>query len=152
MKKCGLCGITKPHSHMQRQSISKKTGYGGYVTNRCKKCAAQLSKKWKEKHPIRARQSERNAILKKQFGITLIEYEALKLKQENKCAICGQLETQLVYGKPRSLAVDHCHITRQIRGLLCFACNTSLGKFNHNPDLLLKAVNYLKGITNAVNF
>lgn len=45
-----------------------------------------------------------------------------------ECTICG------VFGK--SLAVDHCHKTGKIRGVLCFDCNLGLGKFKDDPDLL----------------
>lgn len=34
---------------------------------------------------------------------------------------------------------------RCIRGLLCSRCNVGLGNFRDRPDLLLKAVEYLRG-------
>lgn len=75
------------------------------------------------------------------FGITIEQYEALLEKQNNKCGICKTDITQLTEG--RRLAVDHCHSTGQIRGLLCMRCNTALGKFNDNVDLLVNAIAYL---------
>jgi hypothetical protein len=42
------------------------------------------------------------------------------------------------------LAVDHCHTTGKIRGLLCSKCNPALGAFNDNIEILNSAIKYLK--------
>lgn len=57
--------------------------------------------------------------------------------QGGVCAICG--------GKDKNfrLAVDHCHQTGKIRGLLCSACNKAIGGFKDSPMLLIKAMRYL---------
>jgi hypothetical protein len=43
----------------------------------------------------------------------------------------------------KELAIDHCHKTGKIRGLLCKNCNQGLGQFKDNIDLLLSAAKYL---------
>jgi hypothetical protein len=43
------------------------------------------------------------------------------------------------------LSVDHCHNTGKIRGILCTKCNTGLGSFKDNIELLMNAIKYLKG-------
>jgi hypothetical protein len=66
-------------------------------------------------------------------------------EQDNKCKICGCEEKRRSASEkiaPR-LCIDHCHKTGVIRGLLCHDCNTGLGKFKDNIELLFKAVNYL---------
>jgi hypothetical protein len=78
--------------------------------------------------------------LKKTYGITLDDYNTLFAKQEGKCTICNTHQSQL----QKSLAVDHCHTTKQVRGLLCMTCNTALGKFKDDINLLQNAINYLK--------
>ena len=65
-------------------------------------------------------------------------YNAMWLAQDGKCAICRQVCI-------KALAVDHCHKTGKIRGLLCMRCNTALGMFKDDPALLLKAIEYLSG-------
>ena len=40
---------------------------------------------------------------------------------------------------------DHNHGTDEFRGFLCDSCNTSLGKFRDDPDLLARAIKYLGG-------
>ena len=61
------------------------------------------------------------------------------LQQQNSaCAICAE---KCISGK--RLAVDHCHETGKVRQLLCRRCNQSMGKFNDDPVLLQKVVDYL---------
>ena len=92
----------------------------------------------------------RNIELKKNFGITLEQYNEMLDSQGGVCAICGNVETTVNHNtkKVQNLSVDHCHTTGKVRGLLCNLCNTGLGKFRENPDFLAKAISYIlnKGI------
>ncbi len=54
----------------------------------------------------------------------------------DKCMICGN--------HVRHLVIDHDHETSLMRGLLCMKHNAGLGHFNHDPELLKKAANYLE--------
>jgi hypothetical protein len=71
------------------------------------------------------------------YGLTIKEHSDLIEIQNNKCAICGDFQL----GK--SLHIDHCHITGNVRGLLCTKCNVGLGLFRDNIDYLLTAIMYL---------
>ena len=72
------------------------------------------------------------------YGLTLGDYEALSDAQGGNCAIClGPDETG------RRLAVDHCHETGKVRGLLCGRCNAGLGFFRDAPNVLRQAAEYL---------
>jgi hypothetical protein len=77
------------------------------------------------------------------FGITRGQYGDMLLAQGGCCAICRQPETATRNGLVKALAVDHCHTSGEIRGLLCVACNTGIGKFKDNRDTLLAAIKYL---------
>lgn len=79
----------------------------------------------------------------KKYGLTPEEYQKLLIGQGGVCAICGQEETATIKGVVRRLAVDHDHQTDEVRGLLCYMCNSALGHFGDNPDLLRRALNYL---------
>lgn len=77
--------------------------------------------------------------LKTNHGLTLEDFEAMLLNQNGCCALCGTD----VPG-PLSWNVDHNHNTGKVRGLLCQPCNVGLGNFKEDPELLYRAVNYLR--------
>ncbi len=58
------------------------------------------------------------------YGITIEDYSQLLGSQGGGCAICGTTPTN------KRLAVDHCHNTGKIRGLLCMTCNMQLGRYH----------------------
>ena len=82
--------------------------------------------------------------LEKTFGITLEEYNRMHDAQDGKCAICGEPETAKRNGKTRWLAVDHCHDSGRVRGLLCGTCNPMIGYAKDNIEILEKAIAYLR--------
>jgi hypothetical protein len=82
--------------------------------------------------------------LQRSFGLSLSEYSDMVAAQGNKCGICGESETQKRDGVTKALAVDHCHETDQIRGLLCAACNVGLGAFKDNAASLRAAADYIE--------
>lgn len=86
----------------------------------------------------------KNTILLREYGLSLDSYNELVKMQDGKCAICGLPERALNRGLPKALAVDHCHRTGKVRALLCHACNTGIGSFGDNPELLDKATIYLR--------
>lgn len=81
--------------------------------------------------------------IKYRYGITLNQYNLALWLQDDKCAICKQPETRIVNGKVCKLSVDHCHKTRKLRKLLCFRCNSVLGKLGDSVELLDAMKDYL---------
>jgi hypothetical protein len=79
----------------------------------------------------------------RRYGITGAEYARLLKQQRDRCAICENIRN----GDSRvgRFHVDHCHETGTVRGLLCAACNLGLGKFQHEPARLERAILYLRG-------
>lgn len=73
----------------------------------------------------------RNSHLRKKYGISLEDYDAMHDEQRGVCAICGNEESQ-----NRHLSVDHDHETGRVRGLLCGSCNTKLGWFERNRQTI----------------
>jgi Recombination endonuclease VII len=82
---------------------------------------------------------QRRRRLKLLYGISPEEYDAMLAHQGGVCAICKKKPDK---GKP--LCVDHCHLTGQVRGLLCHKCNSVLAFGNDDPDILSAAIAYLQ--------
>ncbi len=102
-------------------------------------------KKVREKRAKNWERYSENNILQQFKNLTRDQYQEMFERQKNLCAICEQPETRINRsGGTSRLAVDHCHRTLKIRGLLCHDCNTGIGKFSDNIELLQKAIEYLK--------
>jgi hypothetical protein len=136
MKQCTICGIQKPLFEFYKRPETKD----GLRTD-CKECFNSRSKKnWESKTKTERQLVNTKLRLKHQYGLTVEQFDKLVKEQNNKCFIC---DTEGGYnGKP--LYVDHCHKSGQVRRLLCQHCNSGLGMFRDNPQLLLKAAEYLK--------
>lgn len=81
----------------------------------------------------------------RQYGITSETYTQQLYNQGGVCAICRHVDAKSGQnGQPQRLAVDHCHKTGKIRGLLCSACNLMLGNAQDDPRLLRLAASYLE--------
>src|SRR5690606_11385790 len=104
---------------------------------------------------VQLRAKHRESHLLRQYNMTLAEYDALLAKQDGKCAICALTPAEIGDAEGanlKALAVDHDHdccpgsasCGKCIRGLLCARCNTSLGGFRDEVDLLFKAADYLQ--------
>ena len=93
-------------------------------------------------------ETDKNHKLKKAYGITLDEYNKLLSKQKNKCSICEIDNNGKYRNKARAFAVDHCHNTNKIRGLLCSDCNIAICLLKDNTKYLQSAINYLNKLKN----
>ncbi len=112
-KKCSVC--------KKRKIDNGKNWY------RNQKCAACYMKQYKKEFPDRIK----DARLKCYYGLTLVQFNRLMIKQKAKCAICKSDKNETKSGKIQSFVVDHCHKTNKIRGLLCHTCNMRVGVFEN---------------------
>jgi hypothetical protein len=166
--KCGICGVafdlsgdrnknnpTVDHAHNETRKIrgllcrSCNSGIGGLRDNPVLIEKATLwiknsgpLKKEKKSIPIVSIPRERGYVLKRKFGITIKQYNNLLIAQGNKCGICDK---ELI----KRVNVDHDHATQKIRGVLCASCNVSIGLLKENIKILEKAINWVKGDSNA---
>lgn len=135
---CFRCKADKELEEFTRNSRNAAMNYRNGVCKVCK------NKRLREQNKLNPRQ-RKNIKLKNVYGITIEDYEKLLDKQKNVCAICEKPEsTKHNLGMVKQLAVDHCHKTGKVRGLLCSHCNTALGKFYDNEDYLIAATEYLQ--------
>jgi hypothetical protein len=84
---------------------------------------------------------------KYRYGITVPERQILVDSQNNKCAICkDELEGWGRGWSSKSSAVDHCHRTGKVRGILCYHCNTGIGQLKESVEILKLAISYLEKV------
>jgi hypothetical protein len=105
----------------------------------------EQSKKWRKNNPEKVK--DRSYL---RYGITTAQYLEMVAACNDQCHICGadraaRLARMKVFRKNLAiLCVDHCHLTKTNRGLLCHPCNKGVGFFLDSPTLLGKAQDYLK--------
>lgn len=147
-QKCIHCDKYKLLMYFPNDRFS---GYKLNKTKSCKKCTKERYKKWMEKQPEKFKRNIKNSNIKKLYGITYSEYEKMVLIQENKCAICGKEPDLKKYRACHSLAIDHCHKSGMVRGLLCNKCNRALGWFEDSSVILEKALKYLQNYQKEIS-
>lgn len=81
--------------------------------------------------------------LKRNYNMTIEDYDLLVRNQGGVCLICGASPSMGGRNQKR-LHIDHDHTNKSVRGLLCSNCNSGLGFFKENPTLLEAASKYLK--------
>lgn len=139
-----------------------------FFSKKCKACLLEEKREWvkanfhqdntrnkayNQRHALRIRG---NKLIKYWPGSTwqqaLDQYNKLLVQQNYKCALCDKMESRIhpETGTYWTLAVDHCHITDAVRGLLCNACNRGLGLLGDSVDSLTRVVSYLNKHKKAV--
>ncbi|AZV02296.1 endonuclease VII [Pectobacterium phage Arno18] len=152
VKVCSCCKVEKPLSEFGKDA-SKRDG----LNSCCKRCRVNKNKEYRKANPERVigvrrkyykanSEKMREDSLKYKYKITLTEYNSMFAQQGGVCKICGMKETAIGHysGEVKRLAVDHCHSTGVVRGLLCSRCNTAIGKMHDSPELLRKAADYIE--------
>ncbi|MDB9868959.1 endonuclease VII domain-containing protein [Pseudomonadales bacterium] len=157
-------GISCRHGHRAKRYSSGKGG--------CVECARLRSLRWRGVNPTQQKafnarrkspefrqkvnklnrekyESDANYKLKlrerkltKEYGLTLLDYDALLAGQKGVCAICGIAPNNSTKNL-KLFAVDHSHETGEVRGILCDPCNLVIGKFEDDQKLLRAAARYL---------
>ncbi|HEX5508926.1 MAG TPA: endonuclease VII domain-containing protein [Pseudolabrys sp.] len=88
---------------------------------------------------------EEDRWLRRRYGINLEQYNAMLAAQNGVCAICKKSETSFdaKTGGIRRLSVDHCHRTKKVRSLLCFRCNSVIGRIEESQEMVKALSEYL---------
>ena len=113
----------------------------------CKECYSKWKKEYYQRPHVKEKEYKHlmRRFFKKEYGITLEQYQEMLLKQNGKCKLCLKEQDFKDYRSARriNLSVDHCHTTGKVRGLLCIKCNQGLGAFNDDIELIKKAMEYI---------
>lgn len=159
MKACARCRQEKQLDEFIKSNRAK-SGRGSY----CYPCDRARKKEWREANPEHVsdyfkaykkewragrREEERNQSrkyrLKREYGLTVEQYDDMLQRQGGACAICKSDDLQVIKtGRVRALSVDHCHETGDVRGLLCSNCNVGLGYLRDSVDIIDGAIGYLQ--------
>lgn len=119
MKVCSKCNIEKEVTEFFKNE-HRKDG----LNSQCKLCHVETS---------------RVSRFLCNYGITLVEnLQQMIDAQSGKCAICGE-----VLQRGQGLAIDHDHISGELREVLCSTCNVGLGFFKDNSAVLRSAADYI---------
>lgn len=117
---CRTCEVEKPLNKKHYYARDDGKRKNGYQLD-CKEC-------FKEK------------MLINRIGVDYKQYHSILKSQSMRCGICF---SHLQSSRYTKFAVDHCHTTGKVRGLLCSQCNTALGLMKDSPHRLKSAIRYL---------
>jgi DNA-directed RNA polymerase subunit RPC12/RpoP len=147
-KICSKCGVEKDLLDFYTDSRRNKP------RAECKQCINKSNRSWyktvSEENGERLKNHRRSGMktrLKLNFDLTLEQYEELLKSQNYECAVCQRHVDNL----DKRMAVDHAHVDSdyykvgEIRGLLCEDCNLRLIGDRVNPEIFMRAANYLMG-------
>lgn len=171
MKTCSKCKSVKSLDQFYALGRLIGTGKGSWCKSCSNECSRKNRAATKRKHPAKVREQSREASrryyerhperrkassvayrkrnpdnrhnrdLRVKYGISIADYDRLLLSQGGHCALCSTTPEQ--NGKKQRLCVDHDHETRIVRGLLCDKHNRGIGLFGDDPEMLMKAIEYL---------
>ena len=133
---CRVCKKQKnllDEYYLSRRDPTKKSSY----SYECKECTVKRTVEYNREHST----SVRSQYLKRNYGLTFEEFEAMLSDQDNCCAICKSTKP---LGRHKRFNVDHHNKTGNVRGLLCSNCNTALGLVNDNIHTLKSMIEYLE--------
>lgn len=127
------CGCLKSesgrkNSHLARAGLKAKRESPEYQ---------EALAKSRAKEARRSKRTRFNSYLKREYGLTLEQYEKMLDGQNGKCAICLREPTKKIH-------VDHCHASGAVRGLLCNGCNAGIGCFEEDVERMKLAIKYVR--------
>jgi hypothetical protein len=146
-----LGGIMSKRSELLKQRYAEDPGYreGVLAGNRArydnrkdeinagKRERYATDPEYRQRCLDRDKTKKRDQHLKRRYGISLKDFDAILAHQGGACAICREAFTATPH-------VDHCHATHVVRGLLCTDCNKGLGCFDDDIDIMQAAIDYLE--------
>lgn len=133
--------------------FTKDSGAKDSLNYRCRPCrkkyrredavrerTSAYNKRYAKENPELMKKKDRRSSLKRFWGMTVEQYEAMKEKQGGTCALCPKTESN----PHKRLCIDHDHENGKIRGLLCDNHNRAMGLFKDSIEDMEKAISYLK--------
>lgn len=136
MKKCTKCNLPKT-----LDQFTKSSSFKDGMRNWCKSCFSTYDKQ--RRKTLTPEYIRGRSLVRYWPNLSPLEayqqYSMLLQVQNGRCSICRKPPLN-----SKSLNVDHCHESNKIRGLLCDTCNSGLGMFKDNLNLMREAMVYLE--------
>ena len=147
-KRCPQCKATKTVSLFYRKTT--KTARGWAWDSHCIECRRAACRDygaankpgrnarlrvWRKRNPGASAHIDRRRRLKSKYGLTEEQHATMRREQEGKCAICNEVSKRLF--------VDHCHTKGHVRALLCQPCNTFLGWYERQAQMISRFQEYV---------
>jgi hypothetical protein len=139
VKHCSGCKADLPLEYFTARKSGARTGQ---PVSKCKKCRRSIQFGYRLRDKSIYERVEWPSKMRRNYGIEPADYYKMLDEQGGGCAICGS-KTPGYKGK-KKFAVDHCHATGAVRGVLCHPCNKALGLFKDEPEIMVKAAAYIK--------
>jgi len=114
---CKKCGVRQPPENFQHME-------SGEIKRKCRSCQRKHSQ-----------------------VITRLKREIPAPDADYACPICQQTLAEIASHGQKKLqqwVLDHCHDTDTFRGWICFNCNSGLGSFSDDAEIVQRAVEYLE--------
>lgn len=131
-RRCVDCREVKPVSEFT-------VAVNGLPMSVCKPCQAARVRARREANPEVVARITLKAFLRRKYDMPIEEWDRRLADQGGCCAICRQPPPQGI-----RLTVDHDHDTGAVRGLLCGACNTGIGRLGDDAERVAAAAEYLR--------
>lgn len=139
MTKSEKAAYDKIYKEKNREQI-KLWNQNYYKRNRKRLLAYQ--QEYHKEHALEMHAYHRDYYRFKSYGIDKETFDKMFQAQNGKCGICEKdFDLRAKWSSPH---IDHNHTTGKVRSLLCQKCNLGIGNFQENPELLVKAAEYLK--------
>lgn len=142
-KRCTKCKEIKALGEFGKHK-SRKDGLQVY----CRPCTRAYSASYYSNNREKLQRIER----RRKYGLSQDDFDEMLARQGNACELCETL-------KPSDYKwhVDHDHSCcpgkktcgKCVRAILCNNCNSALGKFKDNPELLRQAAEYIESYRKA---
>ena len=141
---CEMCGSEVIPSAGQRGGGNKK-----YCSPKCRRKSRALAEEaWrkedKNNNPEKYAKKYRAFNLKRNYGMTVEEYETMVIEQKGLCPVCSDPLPLLEPENGKRPPVDHNHVTGAPCGVLHNRCNRAIGLLYDSSELCRKAAEYLE--------
>ena len=134
-RECRICGKEKnlvDDYYLSRKNPTLPSSY----SYECKECVIKRTTAYNKRNSY----GVRSRYLKRNYGITLEDYERLIEQQDNCCAICKSPEAGGKFNKRFMIDKDN---KGNIRGLICKSCKVVLVEVGDNIHTLESMIEYL---------